>query len=99
MSNKRLDGSNLLKIFIAGRLDEMAARPQMWAGTKEAFVLQLILLAEVSWIGTPERFAIHQQAMTRTLWGPELGCAIPVDALTEEWARNCVVIARKFVAP
>ncbi len=81
------------------RLTEMAARPNMWAGGQEAFILQLVLLAEISHVGTPERFADRQQAMLAELSGPDAGCAVPNDPVTLEWAERAVQTARKYVMP
>lgn len=85
--------------FVQGRLTAMAARPLMWAGGQEAFILQLVLLAEITHVGTPERFADRQQAMLAELSGPDAGCAVPNDPVTNEWARQAVQTARKYVVP
>lgn len=85
--------------FVQGRLTAMAARPLMWASGQEAFILQLVLLAEISHVGTAERFADRQHAMLAELSGPSAGCAVPNDPVTNEWARQAVLIARKYVMP
>ena len=88
-----------LLAFVRNRLAAMAERPRMWAGEQEAFILQLVLLAEVSHVGTPERFADRQQAMLAELSGPDAGCAVPNDPVTPEWAAQAVQTARKYVLP
>lgn len=85
--------------FIRDRLDSMSIRPAMWAGSKESFILQLVLLAEISHLGTPERFSDRQPAMTAELCGAAAGCSVPIDPITPEWASRAVVIARKYVMP
>lgn len=85
--------------FVRDRLAAMAARPIMWASGQEAFILQLVLLAEISHVGTPERFADRQQAMLAELSEPDAGCAVPNDPVTPEWAARAVQTARKYVLP
>lgn len=85
--------------FVRNRLADMAERPLAWAGGQEAFILQLVLLAEISHVGTPERFSDRQQAMLAELSGPAAGCAVPDDPITAEWAEWAVKIARKYVIP
>lgn len=85
--------------FIGSRLDSMSGRPAMWAGSKESFILQLVLLAEISHLGTPERFSDRQQAMMAELCGAATGCSVPIDPITPEWASQAVIIARKYVMP
>jgi hypothetical protein len=80
--------------FIKDRLDSMSRRPETWTGSKESFILQLILLAEISHLGTPERFLDKQQAMLAELVG--LGTD---DSVTPEWASQAIIIARKYVMP
>jgi hypothetical protein len=85
--------------FVRDRLLSMAERPSAWAGGQEAFILQLALLVEVSHIGTPERYGDRQQALLAELSGPDAGCAVPNDPVTPEWAKQAVMIARKYVMP
>lgn len=87
----------ILLAFVRSRLTAMAERPGAWAGGQEAFVLQLVLLAEVSHVGTPERFADRQQAMLAELSGPGAGCVVPNGPVTPEWATQAVQTARKYV--
>lgn len=89
----------VLLAFVWDRLASMAARPATWAGGQEAFVLQLVLLAEISHLGTPERFSDRQPAMLAELSGPAAGCGVPNDPVTPEWAAQAVQIARKYVFP
>jgi hypothetical protein len=91
--------SGILVGFVRSRLASMAERPTTWAGTKEAFILQLVLLAEISHLGTPERFHDRQQAMMAELCGPGAGCSVPIDPITPEWAARAVETARKYVMP
>lgn len=85
--------------FIWDRLTAMAARPAMWADDQEAFILQLVLLAEISHVGISERFSDRQPAMLAELSGPAGGCAVPNGPITLEWAAQAVQIARKYVFP
>jgi hypothetical protein len=85
--------------FIGSRLDSMSGRPAMWAGSKESFILQLVLLAEISHLGTPERFSDRQQAMMAELCGATAGCSVPINPITPEWASQAVIIARRYVMP
>lgn len=85
--------------FVKDRLDSMSKRPEMWAGSKESFILQLVLLAEISHLGTPERFSDRQQAMMAELCGPAAGCSVPIEPITPEWASQTVITARKYVMP
>jgi hypothetical protein len=87
-----------VKIFVEKRLADMRARPMMWAGTKESFGLQLVLLAEV---------ALHPQLegataiapmreLMQLLFGP--GNAVPVDPIDDAWAAERVDRTMKFIA-
>lgn len=89
----------ILLAFVWDRLAAMAARPSTWASGQEAFILQLVLLAETSHVGTPERFSDRQPAMLAELSGPVAGCVVPNDPVTPEWAAQAVQIARKYVFP
>lgn len=85
--------------FARDRLDSMSGPPAAWAGSRESFVLQLVLLAEISHLGTPERFSDKRQAMMTELCGAAAGCPVPIDPITPEWASQAVIIARRYVMP
>ena len=90
---------DVLLTFVRDRLASMAARPAEYADTQEPFILQLVLLAEISHLGTPERFSDRQPAMLAELSGPAAGCAVPNGPVMLEWAAQAVQIARKYVFP
>ncbi len=85
--------------FVRERLDSMTKQPQMWASGKEAFILQLALLVEISHLGTPERYRDKRQALLAELSGSDTSCEVPDDPITPEWARQAVQTARKYVIP
>lgn len=78
--------------FARARFESMSDRPRMWAGTKEAFALQLVLLVEI--VQLPDAMGNDTHLMTK-LFGP--GNAVPQDALTDEWAHQSVAIIRKHL--
>ncbi len=89
----------ILLAFVRDRLAAMAERPSAWASSQEAFILQLVLLAEISHVGTPERFADRRQAMLTELSGPGTGYEVPSDPVTRELATLAVQVARRYVIP
>ncbi len=95
----KLHDKNIVLAFIRDRLTAMAAHPTTWASGQEAFILQLVLLAEVSHIGTPERFADRQQAMLAELCKPDTSWAVSNNPITTEWAAQAVQVTRKYVMP
>lgn len=77
-----------LRQFVDERLSVMHARPRMWAGSKEAFALQLLLLVEI---------VAEENFDCRSLLGklfPGTN-AISNDPIDDAWARGAVEIARK----
>lgn len=85
-----------LMVFVRSRLDAMSQCPSVWSTSKESFILQLVLLAEISHLGTPEWFSDRLPAMLVELCG---GNKFPVDEVTQEWARRTVDTTRKYVTP
>jgi hypothetical protein len=69
-----------MESFVMMRLGEMGERPLMWAGSQEAFALQLVLLAEITGV-TP------REAMKTLYKGPVVDCRKDLD---EEWAKEAV---------
>ena len=67
--------------FVHDRLANMHATPQMFAGTKEAFGLQLVLLAEMVGVDTCELMV--------ALFGPG---GVPNEDLDDTWAQERVGI-------
>lgn len=80
----------ILLAFVRDRLANMVALPSLWASRQEAFIAQLVLLAEISHLGTPEPFALKDQTMLAELSGPD-------GLVTPEWATQAVQTARKYV--
>lgn len=76
-----------LRQFVDDRLVAMHARPGMWAGSKEAFALQVALLVEI----VSEDFEC-QRLLKKFFPGSN---SIPSEQLDDAWARGIVEIARK----
>lgn len=73
----------------------MEEHPDMWAGTKEAFGLQLVLLMEFYQIEDPATAVSSSRAM-RELFGP----GNQVDnrqPLEREWARHGIQLIRMLL--
>lgn len=83
-------GGGSMDRFISKRLDDMAARPALWASTRMEFALQLALLVEM-WL------VLHGLEI-RPGWAidPIVGVD-PDDDLTGEWAANAVAAAREMM--
>jgi hypothetical protein len=81
----------MMREFVHTRLDAMRHRPSMWAGTKEAFGLQLVLLAEVFRLGAMTR----SHELMLLIFGP--GNTVPRDDIDETWARDRVDIVRRYI--
>lgn len=84
--------------FVDARLVEFYQRPQMWAGTKEAFGLQLVLLVEIFFLNTAAQAAQsneHSRKLMPLIFGP--GNTVSPDRLDDEWARERVVIVRRYL--
>lgn len=75
-----------MKEFVEKRLEEMYKAPGMWAATREAFVMQLLLLAEVAGDKNP-RTLLVQLAPDPA----DLGTPI---ATSEDWAKDAVATTR-----
>ena len=87
-----------MKQFVSKRFDDMEAMPGMWAATSEGFGMQLVVLAEATWVGRVEDFhRLRQHDMLVELFGA--GVPFASVPLEDDWARERVVIARKFIAP
>lgn len=76
-----------LKQFVDSRLTAMHATPDMWAGSKESFALQVALLVEIA----TEDFEVHR-LLKKFFPGTN---RISGDPFDDEWARNIIEIARK----
>lgn len=73
-----------MKQFVEKRLEEMYKTPGMWAVSREAFVMQLLLLTEIAGDKKPRELL--------PALAPE-----PSDlgyVLTDDWAQNAVAVAR-----
>lgn len=86
-----------IKEFIADRIKSMRERPAMWAGTKEAFGLQLLLLVELDHV---REFAKHMPSTTQLklmnqLFGP--GNIVRNEPLDEEWAKKAALESLKLM--
>lgn len=86
-----------LLAIVFNRLDKMGENPRQWASGQEAFIVQLVLLVEMSWF-----------IETKGTWNPtELMSAIcgvetntvPNGRITAAWARAAAAMARRFVRP
>ena len=75
--------------FAEEHLNEMHARPGMWASSKEAFVLQILLLVEIA-TGCD---AVDLHRLLREFF-PGTN-AVPNEPFDDAWARQIVEIARK----
>lgn len=87
----------VIKEFVWLRLDHMAARPMMWASTKESLGVQLVLLAEMVLRTLPEMTSgLAQTAeLTYRLWGP--GNTVPQEPLDPAWSASAVSITKTFL--
>jgi hypothetical protein len=81
-----------LRQFVEDRLTAMHARPAMWAGSKEAFVLQVVLLVEVMSPDNVQWKPSHLLAKFFPGPGPN---RIPDEPVDDVWARRIVEIARE----
>lgn len=75
-----------LRQFVDDRLTAMHARPGMWAGSKEAFALQVVLLVEI----VSENFECRR-LLAKFFPGTN---RVSSDPLDDAWARGIVEIAR-----
>ncbi len=80
--------------FIHNHIDSMTAHPNVWSGTQESFIVQLVLLVELSFLGKTKW--VPRELMT-ALCGPGAGNTVPNGPITREWARSTCEIARRFV--
>jgi hypothetical protein len=87
----------VVREFVNLRLDHMASRPMMWASTKEALGVQLVLLAEMVLRTLPEMTSglAHTSELTARIWGP--GCAVPQEPLDAVWVNTAVSITKSFL--
>lgn len=79
--------------FVQDRLFAMEQCPEMWAGTKEAFGLQLILLVDVLHHTNSNTTKVHE--LMGLVFGP--GNSTPMEFLNDVWARERVEIVRKYL--
>lgn len=82
-----------LLAFVHNRIDSMAARSRMWAGTRESFIMQLVLLVEFSYVQR-EEWTSHK--LMFELCGKDTN-AVPNGSITAAWAHATCDIARKHV--
>lgn len=82
--------------FVHNRIDAMAARPQTWAGSQESFILLLMQLIELTYVGKNEKWESRHAAM-QEMCGPESGCAVPRGPVVDEWAKATCDVARKHL--
>lgn len=75
--------------FALERIAFMAARPLMWAGSREAFGLQLVLLVEIA---TQDGFL--RAAAMRAVFGPGVTIGEGYD---EAWARKATAAAKALI--
>jgi hypothetical protein len=76
--------------FVDARLTAMHARPRIWAWSKEAFALQIILLIEIA-LNFPEAFdaqSLLQKFLPDTTVSSK-------DWVDDTWARSVIEIVRK----
>lgn len=80
----------VIREYVDLRLAHMAARPTMWASTKESLGVQLILLAEMVLRTLPEMTSglSATSELSYRLWGP--GCVVPAEPCDAAWAREAV---------
>lgn len=84
-----------LRRFVDRRLTAMHARPSMWAGSKEAFALQVALLIEIA----SEDFDCQQpvkhssHALLQKFFPGRN--SVPSEPIDDAWARDVIEIARK----
>ena len=81
-----------LRCFVDDRLTAMYARPGMWAGSKEAFALQVTLLVEIA-----SRLDCQQPAKAHALLQKFFpgASSVPSEQIDDTWARAVIEIARK----
>lgn len=82
-----------LVTFVHNRIDSMASRSRMWAGTQESFIVQLVLLVEFSYV---QREEWTSDKLMSELCGKDTN-AVPDGPVTAAWARTACDIARKHV--
>jgi hypothetical protein len=88
-----------IKRFIKERLTAMAERPEMWAPTKEAFLLQLALLVEVFQAVRYCDISLEPRNVGNELLRkltPNSN-AIPVGDTTPEWAHDIIRVTVAFL--
>lgn len=74
--------------FVRDRLGAMGDRPAMWASSREAFALQVVLLVDVA---ADEAVG---SALFRTLF-PGTASTVLSEPLDDAWARHVVELARQ----
>jgi hypothetical protein len=87
----------VIREFVDMRLATMAARPTIFASTKESLGVQLVLLAEMVLRTLPEMASgiSRTSELTYRLWGPT--CLVPQEPADEAWARTAVSITKSFL--
>lgn len=87
-----------IKPFVSKRFEDMEATPRAWATSTAGFGMQLVAFAEATWVGRAEDFRrLRRRDMLAEVFGTDVP---PPDVLLEDdWARERVVIARKYLAP
>lgn len=88
-----------LRDYINEKLDAMATRPQMWAGTREGFVLTLVTMMELLFYDrpTPTSGIRATSELMHRLCGPSNFLVQRGDDVEQPWARERVDITRKFI--
>lgn len=89
--------------FVNERLDSMAARPMMFASNTESFLLQLMLLVEMSWVEigskSDKEITDNNNNLRYALCGKSAICPnVPLnDDNWFNWSRTRVEIARTYL--
>ena len=85
-----------IKSFVDERLTLMSHRPLMWAGTTGEFILQLLLLVEVSLLEHGLGAISHAQ-LNELGYKLGKGNLLPNVPLEEDWAKSRVETARAYL--
>lgn len=98
---RALRGENMMSqrrvlSFVCSRIDAMAARPRMWAGSQESFILLLMQLVELTYVAKNEKWASRRAALNE-MCGPESGCTVPCGPIVDEWAKATCDVARRHL--
>lgn len=83
-------------VFVIARLTMMEMHPGMWAFTREAFAMQLLVLAEL-WLNDTKGSESTRQLLPQLLGHQSVGLDLLTQQVDDEWARESIRKTKLFL--